>query len=355
MDIDKIIKQKPSQTRHVLEEIFDTKDIDSIYVKIISQYLLDIEEFMRLWLHLNLHGTYLDLVEKYLLDRDRTKNFSNFFSTILYVYDLKDTVSVLKNTLTRVKQVKDKEDVYVEDAVIFLKTAIGEKETAPVPEWVNIKPGENRSLLSSVKAGPDNWQEEQKRYDELLDKSTDIFFALSASTDNEGTVSRDSPLIVGEEKLVKDSIPLDVRKTIQNYLSTIAGIEDEKGLSEKDRIRTRVFGPQNRFDKKHCPFNLDGLGPCRMLNCYCRGSEDEDDNEEWFTGSCDVCKRKILDKSHVVRYPYPCGGWDGVFCSFDCLRQAEYFQGLEVYDEYIRLENLKYTLDRVGIMDRTQV
>lgn len=344
MELKKIIKSTPQRTIDVLCEEFKTKDLDRIYIEMISKYILPIGDVKKLWLHIKVHGTYLDLIEKYLMVRkDRT--FGNFYSSLIILYDIEPTLSQLKSSLSLVKRVKDKVEVDVTDAVQYLSTFIGEKSAAPKPPWVNVKDGENLSMLTDISAG---WGVEEKRYKDLLDESTNLFFSFIPK--DEETVD------LGDgERLVKDKIPLDVRKTVQNYLSTISGDIVEEG----DDARVRVFGPQNRFVGKHCPYNLDALGPCRMLNCYCRGGgdvvEDVESDKEWFTGMCDVCHRKIHDKSWAVRYPYKDGGWDGVYCSFKCLESAEYFEGDENLDQYVRMENLRDSLLRVGIMDRTEV
>jgi len=334
MDLEKIIKSTPQKTISSLCEEFKTKDLDKIYVEMISKYLLSIEDVKKLWLHVKVYGTYLKLTETYLMMRkDRT--FGNFFSSITYLYDLEPTLAELKGTLSLVKRVKDKVEVDIEDALIYLNTRIGERCAAPKPPWVNVKKGENRSMLTDI---PERVLDD-RRYLDLLDESTNLFFSFIPE-DEEKVDFGDG------EQLVKDKIPLDVRRTVQNYLS--------KNLPETgENSRVRVFGPQNRFMDKHCPYNLNALGPCRMLNCYCRGEDDT--IVEWFTGYCGVCSKKILDKSWALRYPYPDGGWDGVYCSFECLESDQYFEGDENYDQYVRMENMKDSLLTIGIMDRTEV
>lgn len=340
MELKNIIKSTPQRTIDGLCDKFGTKDLDRIYVEMISGYLLTIEEVKKLWLHVKVHGTYLDLVEKYLLFR-KNRTFANFYSSLSVLYDMEPTLTQLKSTLSLVRRVNEKVEVDVSDAVQYLTTFIGEKDAAPKPPWVNVKEGENRSMLTDISAGGIG----EKRYQDLLDESTNLFFSFIPNEDE----SDDG------ERLVKDKIPLDIRKTVQNYLSSVSGDIVEEG----DDARVRVFGPQNRFVDRNCPYNLDALGPCRMLNCYCRGGgdiiEDAEKVPEWFTGRCDVCNRKILDKSWAVRYPYKDGGWDGVYCGFKCLESAEYFEGDENFDQYVRMENLRDSLLRVGIMDRTEV
>ena len=307
-----------------------------IYIKIINGYHLSEKEMKDLWKKLKVHGTPIDLIEKYLLYRE-DGNFGIFFGAITSLYDLKLTVPQLKRILVRICRLSQKTLIPIDDAVHFIETSIGELDYAPVPPWVTVEEGENISLLTEVDIGDSKIQ--AGKYEELLDRATDIFYSFMATPEKSGGT------------LVQEKIPLDIRKTVQAYLSSVS--------SDGNVLATRVFGPQNAFMDHDCPYNLKKMGPCRMLNCYCRGSGDlvtdaQSDEIEWFDGSCDVCRKGIRDKSHALRYPYKNGGWVGVYCSIDCLRESEFFNEEEDYDQYIRMENLGATLKQHGIMDRTR-
>lgn len=93
--------------------------------------------------------------------------------------------------------------------------------------------------------------------------------------------------------------------------------------TEQDIRLYQIFGPPNPIENHCCGF--DG---CRMLICACREFDyliDEEASGEWFTGSCDCCRLQISDISHSVRYPAAGGGWEGCFCSEECLRKASTF------------------------------
>jgi len=328
------LKYSPGVTLDKLKELFKTEDIDLIFVKIITGYHLTIEEIKNIWNHIQVHGTYQSIIKTYLLKRT-VKNFGVFYTSLFQIFDKELNPEEMKFLKKEISNLSEKTKIPVDDAEHFLTVSIGELTEAPTPPWVNVQDGENLSLLTTVSAGG---EVSDKRYQSLLDEATDIFYSFTPSTPDKGN---------GEGTFVKEKIDLDIRDTIQTYLSSISSLE----IDPRDEILpNRVFGPQNRFEDKNCPYNLNEIGPCRMLNCYCR----EGDDLNWFSGTCDICKKTILNKSHALRYPFKNGGWVGVFCSWDCLNQSDFFAGTEDVDQYLRLENLRNTLDMYGIMDRSK-
>jgi len=95
-------------------------------------------------------------------------------------------------------------------------------------------------------------------------------------------------------------------------------------LIKSDRVRKmqdnvellKLLGPSNirvdceLLDNHKC----SKYGGCRMFLC----TEYEDENY-WFTGSCDFCLLKIRKKEYAVRQPLALGGWRGCYCSFNCV------------------------------------
>lgn len=89
----------------------------------------------------------------------------------------------------------------------------------------------------------------------------------------------------------------------------------------------RLVGPAN--PKVNTPLvresNCDKLGGCRMLTCNCEvvidsftGYEEEEDEVDWFTGSCKNCLLKIRTRAHAIRAAQKFGSWFGCFCSIKC-------------------------------------
>lgn len=348
------LKYSPEISLDKLKEIFNTQDADLIFIRLITGYHYSIEDLKKVWNHIQIHGTYKSIVKLYLVKREE-KNFGFFFTTLLQLFDITLNADQLRFLLKDISQLASKTKVPIDDAEHYIKTSIGDLEPAPKPSWVNVQEGENLSLLTTVSAGG---AVSDKRYQYLLDEATDIFYSFEKTLEpnpgetklSEGDEISDS----GKGTFVKEKISLDIRKTIQTYLSGISSLE----IDPKDEILpNRVFGPQNKFESRNCPYNLNEIGPCRMLNCYCRGRDDipvdVDSGLEWFDGVCDVCRRKILNKSHTIRYPFKNGGWAGVYCSWNCLKDGEFFSGTEDLDQYLRLENLRSSLELYGIMDRS--
>ena len=57
----------------------------------------------------------------------------------------------------------------------------------------------------------------------------------------------------------------------------------------------------------------------RMMICTCY----EEDEEDWFTSSCDICSVPIRYRNNCIRIPLDSGGWFGCFCSLHCLKMKK--------------------------------
>ena len=190
---------------------------------------------------------------------------------------------------------------------------------AKKPSYISIKEGESRTYLDNVSIGLD---EEQK----------DVFMKN----------------ILDESK--KFNIKGDINEYINMFATSLSDIVDSDNSYDKS---FRVWGPENRFKDRECSGNPDGKGPCRMFNCLCRDSEENDGEivDEWFTGKCDNCNRKIEDISHAVRYPHKEGGWKGCYCTFYCVSQLPPYQTNK--EDNVRMKNIEAKMKQFGIMDRS--
>lgn len=98
-------------------------------------------------------------------------------------------------------------------------------------------------------------------------------------------------------------------------------------LLRKNKDLTRLYGPVNvRLDDDYKIFDIENLheyrlgGPRMFLDTRMEYDETTDDNtDEWFTGNCANCERRIRYYFHAVREPYFSGGWRGCYCSWDCV------------------------------------
>lgn len=123
---------------------------------------------------------------------------------------------------------------------------------------------------------------------------------------------------------------------------------------QKDFILFRIYGPCHPYLPRqlHEPFPCNILGGCRMFYCteFEKMPEDEEGDEysvDWFTGSCEYCKKKIRSRYHALRMPLDMGGWQGCYCSEVCVNQSTNSVG--------EIELLKTTiayLEKYGIQVR---
>lgn len=110
-----------------------------------------------------------------------------------------------------------------------------------------------------------------------------------------------------------------ISENTQRYLDQL----DEKD----DRKLVNLFGPRHVINDDICS---RGIGDShRMLRCICFETSNK-----WFSKYCDGCGTIIRKKSFAVRFPLAIGGFQGCYCSFDCMREfpAEDIDELQEYN-----------------------
>ena len=206
-----------------------------------------------------------------------------------------------------------------------------------MPKWVSVKEGENLSLLKTILPG-DGAEASREKNTEFIAQAYDLFHEIKG------------------QKIEGQGNSLNLEEAMQAVLSAYSESENPEQTSA-----ARIFGPLNRMMDRDCISNPYSNGPCRMLECICCEFDDVSYGDQkiegvysnWFTGKCKVCLRGIRDASHAVRLPLEEGGWNGCYCSIDCIRQDDTVRINEKLN--IRLNNMMFTLDEAGIMDRTKV
>jgi hypothetical protein len=148
--------------------------------------------------------------------------------------------------------------------------------------------------------------------------------------------------------------------TVQGKLDMLGGLAPkiDQDRIQNDETLFRLLGPSNPIlgqvlsqdDLETKPYG------CRMLTCTDFDNEDEfgdldedDQNVEWFAGTCEVCHLKIAKKIYALRRPLTFGGWKGTFCSFECLRKAVPLN--DVHNHFI-IDLVENQLKDVGIQNR---
>jgi len=112
-------------------------------------------------------------------------------------------------------------------------------------------------------------------------------------------------------------------------------------MNHKDSDAIPYFGPANPIQ-----FSLSGwdennidtyVTSERMLLCDFYDHDENGEDIEWYTGSCDKCGFRIRNICHCVRMPVISGGWEGCFCSWKCT--TDYTES-SYYDDSILINDL---------------
>ena len=314
----------------------EERDIDMIFIKAVKDFVADKNKLCFLAKRLN-NLSDIDTLLYKCLPIKRNNDYSLIASFLMQCLDINLSVSQIENIILRTRSWHENTGIYVDDAIDFLLNIKGSKDFAPVPEWVSVKEGENLSLLKTVLPG-DGAENNKEKNINFIAQAHDLFHEIKG------------------EKAQGQGNDIDLEEAMQVVLSAYSEAENPEQTSA-----TRIFGPINRISDRDCISNPYFNGPCRMLECICREFNDIVDRDDkieaqytrWFTGRCQTCLRSIRDLSHAVRLPVEEGGWSGCYCSVDCIHNDNDIIITEKLN--MRLNNLVFTLDETGIMDRSKV
>lgn len=130
----------------------------------------------------------------------------------------------------------------------------------------------------------------------------------------------------------------------------------------KDPELFKILGPINQF-----PFQQEWdvndrcykYGGCRMFLCQHNQQEDDDGDEielenDWFTGNCDYCYRKISSRFRCIRSPLKFGGWSNNYCSLLCLREDGNREPRNDQIDRNMVNELAKMLEKNGIYDQPE-
>lgn len=311
-------------------------DIDIIFIKAIRDFVADKDKICYLAKKLNNLSDVETLLYKFLPIK-RKNDYPMVASSITQCLGVDLNVNQISNILYITRDWHETTGICVQDAVDYLLNIKGIKDFAPVPKWVSVKEGENLSLLKTVLPG-DSAEASKERNAKFIAQAHDFFYEIKG------------------QKIRGQGINLNLEEAMQAALSSYS-----EGENPEQTSADRVFGPLNRMIDRDCISNPYINGPCRMLECICCEFDNVTNEEEeieavysnWFTGRCKTCMRSIRDSSHAVRLPLEEGGWVGCYCSIDCIREDDTIR----IDEKVnmRLNNMMFTLDESGIMDRSKV
>ena len=117
----------------------------------------------------------------------------------------------------------------------------------------------------------------------------------------------------------------------------------------------RIMGPVNPsfnsdFTIQHLCYSVGGGH--RMFYCTCYEIDVEDEpRDEWFTGSCQVCLKRIKNRANAMRLPLATGGFRGCYCSVQCVKNS--LIQVDILTNLMLDEMLK-VLRKFGVQDRRE-
>jgi hypothetical protein len=331
-----ILENEDKDFLSFLKKYYKTNDVNYIFLLLLQNIFVK-NKSLEFYIN-NVKNVYgyeemLIFIDK-TLDKKST-NFNVFAEKIMFIYDV--TLDEEK-----INRLKDSDSERIKN---YIRLKYVKKEFAKKPNWVTKKEDENITLLEKTPVGlsEDNLNTKFKNILENINE-------FSYTTNDDNDEDEYNKLMKGEELISKqDSIFI--------YLSHMADENDLKKIKNKEyydeyQREFRVWGPINR-SASDCCSAPGGIGPCRMLYCCCNeGGDDREYNEfaEWFSGECDNCSRKIINKSCAIRFPLVTGGWRGCYCSVSCMKELNSNLDQKDFDLIKRtVENIK----SYGIMDRS--
>ena len=100
-----------------------------------------------------------------------------------------------------------------------------------------------------------------------------------------------------------------------------------------------IYGPANPMKKNQCDdedlyiCRFTPTGICHMMTCKClEENGDYIKDNDWFTGFCCLCDKKIVKRKDAWRIPHKNGGFIGCYCSDEHME-----------DQFIAEEDEEYT------------
>jgi len=159
------------------------------------------------------------------------------------------------------------------------------------------------------------------------------------------------------KKLLKEEISSSEEKKRELLLPIIKNQKEE--YLDSDRLLFWIFGPSNPIIGQNLTLNTPSAkyGGCRMFLTNLFDYDEEFDYvADWFTGNCEQCLLRIRHRWYAVRLPRVHGGWEGCFCSWECVKEKlEDIEIDQMQPEILThqlIEAYKIKTEEIGIQDR---
>jgi hypothetical protein len=127
---------------------------------------------------------------------------------------------------------------------------------------------------------------------------------------------------------VIDKAPQEERKNLEANLRPLFILRKVEELLSSTLLH-RLFGPVNPDpSEEYTKLSDDNAygGPRMLLDA---SFDITDEQEDWFTGECAVCFRRLFSRRYACRLPILGGGWRGCYCSWEHVKE----EALRIYQE----------------------
>ena len=310
---------KDNMFRYILEMYEDLNINDELHIA--NLIALDNRSDISIFRNLRLYYPELSIVE--LFSQWTSQSFSDSVALALdklvKVYGIPD-YPVLKEMLF-ILDTNQQFDFY--NYIFEFASEIS--DFAPIPGHVN----QDRIVTQ---------QELDAKFEELIPKIT----LLDSDTLAKDIYDNIAPF--GEE------VSLERMERLISYASTKERntLSNAISIMNKDNNNNHIaipyFGPSNPIQFPLTDWdehNIDMYVTTeRMLLCDFYDHDENGEDVEWYTGSCDKCGLRIRKINHCVRMPVISGGWEGCFCSWKCTQDyvdTNYYDESEIINDLIEL------------------
>jgi hypothetical protein len=321
-------------SRDEIQEIPETFDPDGIISDLAATVICH-ENTLKYIINNYSYSTPVSILEAHI--RTRTEKgavFSFVVERILTAYEIENLSEhewgYLCEIIENNRKIKDEEYANQMLTYIELKNLEVLKGTpAKKPTWVACKENETEDEYQNRSVGPSK---------EEIVKNAEI---IKDFLDKHDTTSDEEVSITPED-------------IAQLCLSMSANVES----ANRNPIE-RYWGPANAIVGFDCLTSPVQSGPCRMFYCLCRETDNDEEYvntdslhepwSEWFMNECEICKKIIEKFRHAVRFPVDGGGWEGCYCSFECMKKRN--DRAIFYKDEIRILEIENILNSIGICE----
>jgi hypothetical protein len=318
-------KTRPDVIADTLESLNIT-EIPLIFKIIISSYLCNKTSLKHVVENMCCVPAFEEMIKTFI----PLPSFYQHMGTISYIYNKELTdIGVISKIKEMQKELENETNMIYPEVDSYLRRI--NIEYAEIPSWVSL--------------GKDEGVASQKYTSFGLDKETDE--PVFMKDDDSWVCDREMDQIKNMKCFGEGGEEVDVSKIVEDFAKDVIGA---KRQGENERKSFRVWGPLNNYPNSGCIGTPNNKGPCRMLTCLCRNSDEGSGqiSDVWFKGECDRCGKKIKNFSHALRYPEEEGGWKGCYCCVKCITSE---LNLNTKDR-ARVGRFQEQLKEIGIMDQ---